>query len=1029
MKKILLILCAMIFLVGASWAQRTISGTVLDDTGQPLIGASVVIKGTSVGTITDLDGTYSLAVSDEASILVYSFTGFTSTEYTVGAESTIDITLNFDAIGLEDVLVVGYAPQKRKDVTGAVSSIKKGDIDNVQLPSFETALQGRAAGVQVTKNSGKPGGGIDVNIRGRTSISASNQPLYVVDGVPIISGDNLDFAQEGIGGSNVSVLSDLNPNEIESIEVLKDAASAAIYGSRAANGVVLITTKSGGTDGKTKITLNASRGGAWLAKKIPAISGEQYMRYSEELWGPLLDQFGLERTYANVEGALLGPLGDANTQWLDEVFTTGALTNLNGSMSGGNASTQFFGSFGYSDEEGIMKNSGFTRYSGRLNVNHIASDKLTFGMNMGYSSSNTQQIQNDNNIFGALGASILIPPVVPIFNDDGSYGGAFGIENAVAAVTEYDNNIDRGRLQGKLRASYNITDELSFSASLGVDLVNQNERIYEPRVLQSSNSGRAVVATISDHRFIHEYVANYNNSFGKSSVQVALGTSFQEDDINRTFTESVDFPTDDFRGLSSGATPLTANGSYTGDNLKSYFGSFNYNFDSKYYITGVFRADGSTRFINNKWGFFPGVSAGVNLGEILLPDSNIDLLKLRVGWGQTGNNVIGNFLAQQLYGGGANYINPATGSDAPGTAPTQIGNPDLKWETTTQINFGIDFGILGSRLGGSVDFYVKDTEDLLLNRPIPTTSGFTSVIQNVGEVQNKGIDVTINAAIIDRGDFRWNTTFTVGYLQNEVKKLVDGIPFDAGFANRIAEGQSIGSFFGHRTDGLFQNQAEVDAHATQPNAAPGDIRFVDIAGGAGPDGIVGTSDDLAPDGVINDDDRTYIGKALPDWQGGFQNSLSFKGITLDAFFQFATGHQVYNNNLAFAEGMNSVFAPTLRAWENRWQQEGDVTDIPRLVRNDPNGNRRDSERFAEDGDYLRLKTLTLGYQLPKSILNKIGIESLQIYATGYNLWTATGYSWFDPEVNIFDGQNTALGTDFLTFPQPRSIVFGVNLGF
>ncbi len=1023
MKKLLLTFFIFLMCVGISLAQRTITGVVLDDNNEPLIGASVLVKGTVLGTITDLDGSYSIDMPDGSDILIYSFTGFTSQEYAVGSESSVDITLFFDAIGLEDVLVVGYAPQKRKDVTGAVSSIKSEDISNVQLPSFETALQGRAAGVQVTKNSGKPGGGIDVNIRGRTSISASNQPLYVIDGIPIISGDNLDFAQEAIGGSNISVLSDLNPDEIASIEVLKDAASAAIYGSRAANGVVLITTKSGSKDGKTKISLNSSYGNAWLPKKIEGITGEEYQQYSEELWGPLLESFGLDVTYANVQEFLLGPIGESNTQWLDEIFRTAPLKNLSGNISGGNASTQYFGSLGYSDEQGIIKNSGFTRYSGRLNVNHIASKKLTFGMNMAYSKSNTQQVQNDNNIFGALGAAILIPPVVPIFNDDGSYGGAFGIENAVAATTEYENNIGRGRLQGKIRASYNLTEQLSLSASLGLDLVNQRESIYEPNVLQSSNTGRAVVATISDERFVHEYVANYNNTFGKHAFQIAVGTSFQEDDINLNFTEAVDFPTNDFRGLSSGATPLTTDGSFTGDNLRSYFASANWSLDGKYFVTATFRADGSSRFINNQWGYFPGVSAGWNITETLMPDSKIDLLKLRVGYGQTGNNTFNNFLSRQLYGGGANY------RDAPGTQPTQLGNPDLKWETTSQLNVGLDFGFANNRIGGSLDVYVKDTEDLLLARPIPTTSGFTTVIQNVGAVQNKGVDLTLTAAVVDSRDFKWNTTFTIGYLQNRVKRLVDGIPFDAGFANRIAEGQSIGSFFGHQTDGLFQNQAEIDAHATQPNAAPGDFRFVDIGGGAGPDNIVGTDDDLAPDGVINDDDRTYVGKALPDFQGGFNNSLSYKGISIDAFFQFATGFQVYNNNLAFAEGMNGVFSPTRRAWEGRWKQEGDDTNIPRLIRNDPNGNRRDSDRFAEDGDYLRLKTLTVAYELPSSVLSKIGIGSLKVYASGYNLWTLTDYSWFDPEVNIFDGNNTALGTDFLTFPQPRSIIFGINLGF
>lgn len=987
-------------------AQQTITGTVTEEGGEPLIGASVVAESTSSGTVTDIDGNYSLTLPEGVTAIIVSYTGYKEQRIEIGAASVYDILLSDDIIGLEDVVVIGYSPTKRKDLTGAVSSVKSEDIESIQLPSIEAALQGRAAGVTVNKNSGKPGGGIDVNIRGRTSISASNQPLYVVDGVPIISGDNLDFAQDGTGNSNVSVLADLNPDEIESIEVLKDASSAAIYGSRAANGVVLITTKKGSRDGKTKVSLNAAYGNQWLPKQIDVVDGPTYIEYITEVFG------------ANIVGT------EANNNWQDLIFQTSTIQDYNANISGGNEKTQFFASGGYADDQGIMIGSGFTRYSGRLNVNHLATDKLSFNMNMGYIRSNTQQIQNDNNIFGALSTAILLPPVVPVMAEGGGFGSAFGLENPVAAVTQYKNNLARGRLTGKIGANYNITEELSFSASFGADLVNQTESVFEPSTLQSSNTGRAVIATIGNERIIHEYLLKYNKAFGNNNLNVIAGTSFQEDKINTTFSEAVDFPTDDFRGLTSGASPTTTNGGFTGDNLKSYFGSVNYSFGGKYFVTGTFRADGSSRFVRDKWGFFPGVSAGWNLSEeAFLADSGLDLLKLRIGYGQTGNNVIDNFLSRRLFQGGANYL------DQPGTVPSQIGNPDLKWETTTQTNIGLDFGFLNNRISGSIDAYIKTTEDLLLDRPIPTTSGFVSVIQNVGEVENRGIDITLNTVNVETRDFSWNTTFTVGYLQNEVKKLVDGIPFDAGFANRIAEGQPLGSFFGHKTDGIFQNQAEIDAHATQPNAAPGDIRFQDLAGGPGPDGITATADDLAPDGVINDADRTYLGKAIPDWTGGITNRIAFKGLELNFFFQFATGFQIWNNNLVFAEGLNSVFAPTQNAWENRWQNEGDQTNVPRLVRNDPNGNRRDSDRFAEDGDYIRLKTLTLSYNLPKTLLGDSGISNVKVYATGYNLWTATGYSWFDPEVNTFDGQNTALGTDFLTFPQPRSLTFGINLTF
>ena len=1023
MKK-LLISCAMaVFALCTVMAQRTITGAVTDNNGEALIGATVLVAGTSVGTVTDVDGTYSLSVPDDATLLIITYTGYVTERKEIGASNIIDVVLREDIVGLDEVIVVGYSPQRRKDLTGSVSSISSKNIEDILLPTFETALQGAAAGVNVNKNSGKPGGGVDVNIRGRTSILASNQPLYVVDGIPIISGDNFDFTQEGIGGSNVSVISDLNPDDIQSIEVLKDASTAAIYGSRAANGVVLITTKKGKA-GKTKVTLNSSYGNAWLPEKIDIINGQEYQEYSIELWGPLLDAFGLERSWQSIQDNLLGPIGDANTNWQDEVFRTAILQEHSATISGGDERTRFYASGGYSNQEGIIKSSGYERLNGRLNLSHTASEKLSFGMNLGYTRSNTDQVQNDNNIYGVLGASILIPPTVPIMNPDGSWGSAFGIENAVAAVTDYDNNVIRGRLQGNVFGKWNITSDLSFKATFGTDIIDSREEIYEPRTLQSSNSGRAVVATVNDTRFVNEYTLNYNRSVNRHNINLTGGVSFQEDKIKTTFTEAVDFPTDDFRGLSSGATPVTTAGNFTGDNLQSYFGNVNYSYAGRYLVAATFRADGSSRFINDKWGYFPGISVGWNItGESFLQDGPFDLLKLRLGWGQTGNNSFGNFLARELFEGGKNYREQA------GIAPQQIGNADLRWETTTQTNLGIDFAILNSRLNGTVDFYLKNTRDLLLNRPIPTTSGFTVVTQNVGEVENKGIDLSLTSLNISRPDFSWSTTFTIGFLKNEVKKLVDGVPLDVGFATRIAEGQPLGSFFGAVTDGIFQNQAEVDAHATQPNAAPGDFRFKDINGGAGPDGILGTSDDLPPDGAINDDDRTFIGKAIPDFQGGLRNTLSFKGFDFNIFFQFAGGHQVYNNNLAFAEGLNSVFAPTRRAWENRWKQEGDQTNIPRLVRNDPNGNRRDSDRYVEDGDYIRLKTASLGYTVPAAVIQNLGISKLRVYVSGYNLFTWTEYSWYDPEVNIFDGSNTALGTDFLTFPQYRSFTFGINLGF
>lgn len=1003
MKKFFLSLSLLVFCLGTTLAQRTITGTITDEAGEALIGANVLAKGTTVGTVTDFDGNFTLEVPAGVDAVVVTYTGYGEQEITLGSNSTFSISLAEGQL-IDEVVVIGYTQQKRKDLTGAVSSVDLADYADVTIPAAPIALQGAASGVNVNKNSGTPGGGIDIRVRGTTSINASSQPLFVVDGIPIID-DNFDFTQSGVGNAQLSVLADLNPDEIESMEVLKDAATAAIYGSRAANGVVLITTKSG-RNGKTQINFNASRGQQQAIKLIPTVDGPTYLEYITLLYG------------ANIVGT------EANSKWQEEIFRTSPIEEYGLNLSGGNQETKYFASLGYANDEGIMIGSRFQRYSARLNLEQKATERIDFGMNMGYTYSITDQIQNDNNIYGALSTAILLPPVVPIRTDDGSYGSAFGLENPVAAVNEYKNKVDRNRLQGKVYGKIKITDFLSFTSTFGTDILDVREDVYEPRVLQSSATGSAVVAAVKNVRFVNDNVLNFVWEGGQNTILALAGISFQEDKRNTTFAEAVDFPTDGFGGLSSAAQPLTTNGGYSGDNLQSFFGNVNYNYAEKYFFTGTLRRDGSSRFVNNRWGTFPGVSVAWRLSnESFLANGPFSELKLRAGWGQTGNNNIGNFDARQLYGGGSNYL------DSPGTSPSQIGNPDLKWETTTSISFGLDFGIIQDRLGGSVDVYRKNTTDLLLNRPIPTTSGFNSVLQNIGEVQNQGVELNLNFGALRSEKMGWDINLIASYNENEVVALVDGIPIDVGFGSRIAEGQPLGSFFGHVTDGIFQNQAEIDAHASQPNAAPGDFRFMDISGGAGADGILGTDDDLAPDGVINDNDRTFIGNAIPDWTGGLRNTFTVAGFDLNIFFQFATGFEIYNNNLAFAEGLNSVFAPTVRAWENRWQNEGDDTIIPRAVLGDPNGNRRDSDRYTEQGDYIRLKTASLGYTLPKSLLGKVGFRKARLYVSGYNLWTATNYSWFDPEVSTFNISNGAAGTDFLTFPQPKSVVFGINLGF
>ncbi|MBT8219353.1 MAG: TonB-dependent receptor [Bacteroidia bacterium] len=988
--------------------QRTITGTITDTDNEPLIGANILIQGTGNGTISDLDGNYTLDIPFNDVILEISYVGYIAQEIEVDTRSVVDIVMQFDVVGLEETIVIGYLPTRRKDVTGSVASIQSDDIEDVTGLGVQTALQGRVSGVMVTRNSGNPGSTIDVRIRGSSSIGSGNEPLFVVDGVPMISGD---FSQEDLGGQGINALSDLNPNDIESIEVLKDASSASIYGSRGANGVVLITTKKGKA-GKTQVNFNATYGWQERSNKIDLLTADQYKAASLEILG-------------DADAGDGGQFG--NTDWQDVVFQTGTLQEYSVNISGGDERTRFYTGLSYIDDVGIIKNTSYERYSARLNIDHIASDRLTLGANFNFNHSKNKRIPNDNNIFGVLPPVMIWPATVPVFNDDGSFGSlGFGLNNPLSSVTLYDNQVRTNRVTGNFFAKFEISPVLYFKAAVGIDAIFLREDIYEPSGLASSSAGSARLGQVEDFRWITDYTLNFQKRWDDHSLVAVAGAGFQEDQIKNSFAQADGFPTDDFRGLTAGAIISNTNGGFTGDRINSYFGNFNYSYRDKYILTGTFRADGSSRFINNQWGYFPGVSVAWRVSsEPFLSNANLDELKLRLGWGQTGNNGVGNFAARQLYGGGANYLN------TPGIVPDQIGNPDLTWETTTQFNIGLDVALLDSRLSANIEYYIKDTKDLLLNRPIPTTSGFLSIPENIGEIQNRGFELNLTAIPLSRAEgLNWQFNFNIGYQKNEIQKLVNGQAIDVRLRTRLAEGQPIGSFFGYVTDGIFQNQSEIDAHATQPGAAPGDYRFKDVSGGPGPDGFLGTSDDLAPDGRIDDNDRTYIGNGFPDWTGGMNNLLRFKNWELSAFFQFSLGNEIYNWNRVFADGMDFVWNLRQEAWLGRWQQEGDNEDFPRAVFGDPNDNTRTSDRFVEDGSYLRLKTATLSYALPEQWLGNSGIRKLRIYITGQNLITITDYSWFDPEISAFgESGGVRPGYDLWSYPQPRSVVFGLNVSF
>lgn len=967
---------------------QAVSGTVTDDAGEPLIGATILVDGTTTGTVTDIDGNFSLDVPANAETATISYTGFASQKIDLtSGQTNFAIVMQTDAIGLEDVVVIGYAPVKRKDLTGSVSSVSGEALNREAGATLQSGLR-QAAGVVVQQSSGAPGAGYNIRVRGATSITASNEPLFVVDGIPIIAGS---FTQQGIGGQQTNALADINPNDIESIEVLKDASTTAIYGSRAANGVVLITTKRGNT-GRTKINYNTTFGFNEPIRLIDVVDGAGYTDYIEERYG-----------FRNVS-LFSSQLDTLNSNdWQDIIFNSNPIQNHNLSMSGGDAKTKYFTSLNYDDNQGILENSRFRRYNARINLDHSVSDKVLTTVNMSFNHTNNQQIQNDNNIFGAVSTAILLPPAANLRNEDGTYGSAFGLENPVAATEEYDNKVLTNRFIGNASLSYLPTEWLTLRATLGVDNFDLREQIFEPSLLQSSPAGIITESTTRNTRLLNEYTATINQSFGSTNLVAVVGAVYQRDNRRRNFLIINNVP-DNAPSADAGAAPQTIAGDLLGDILSSYIASVNVNIGGNLFLTGSFRADGSSRFINDRWGYFPGVAIAYDFADNI---KGFDQLKIRASYGQTGNNNVGDFATRDLFNAQAFVATP-------GTFPGQIGSPDLVWETTTTTDIGLDFAILDSKISAQLGYFIKNTDDLILNRPLPTTSGFPGVLENIGEMRNSGFEATLTFAPY-QGEFSWTTSITAAYLENEVVNVFNDQPFDRGFATRVAEGQPLGAFFGFETDGIFQNQAEIEAGPMPAglNVAPGDLRFVDQNG----------------DGVINDDDRTFIGKALPDWTGGIQNNFSYKGFDLSFFFQFSLGNDVFNNNLAFAEGLNSVFAPTVRSFENAWREEGDGNRFPRVTGGQGAiNNRRDSDQYLEDGSFVRLKNAQLAYNFPASMFGDKGVRSLKVFIQGTNLITWTDYSWYDPEVNTFGDDGVALGTDFLTYPQARTLQFGINLG-
>ncbi|MBD2754023.1 SusC/RagA family TonB-linked outer membrane protein [Spirosoma validum] len=999
-------------------ADVRVSGRVTGETDETLPGVSVVVKGSPRGTTTDAQGRYQINVPNDRSdvTLVFSFVGYVSQEMPVRNRSTIDVQLVPDTKALNEVVVVGYGQVKKSDLTGAVATVPVEEIRKVAVTSLDQALQGRAAGVQITQNSGAPGGTTSIRIRGGNSIQGDNEPLYVIDGIP--------FKNDGAGsGSNFNVLSTLNPSDIESMSVLKDASSTAIYGSRGSNGVVIITTKRGKA-GKSTINFDAYYGIQNVRRKYPVLNGREYAQFVNDA----NTNEGRPGVYTQAQIDAFG----TGTDWQDEIFRQAPMSNYQLSMSGGDERTQYAVSGGYFKQNGIVVNSDFDRYSFRVNLDRKLTNKIKVGNSLTVSRTVTNQARTDGDL-GSAGlvtiAALQFPPILPVRSADGNYlitdpALAFTADNPVALARDNKNRNTAYRVFGNVFGDYQIIDGLNLRVSLGIDGVLQKQDSYLPRSVSSglAQGGAASIYNSQSITWLNENLLTYTRTVNTvHNVTVLLGYTQQGNRTESSTASARNFVNDNLGSgnLGSGSVPLTPSSGIGTWGLESYLSRINYGYKDKYLLTASFRADGSSRFGSNKqYGYFPSVALAWRVSEESFLKNNrvINDLKLRATYGSTGNqDGVGNYPAYSLLGT-QNYVFGNVVST--GLGPNQIANPDLSWETTTQADVGVDVGFLNNRITLTADAYLKRTKDLLLNVTIPSTSGYSSAIKNLGRVENKGIELGISSRNID-GDFKWSTDVNFALNRNNVLDIGGAPQIFAGNVANIGQnlnsgiirvGEPLGSFYGYVTNGLYQTTDELTALSDPQARKPGDRKYLDLNG----------------DKKIDDNDRTIIGRAQPKFIGGISNTFSYKGVELTAFFQGVYGNNILNANRFELEYLNATTNQD-RDVLSRWTPTNTNTDMPRASTTRPAN--RISTRQIEDGSYLRLKNIQLAYNLPASVLKSLKIQSLRVYATAQNYLTWTSYSGYDPEVNRFGQDSRSQGFDYASYPSAKTILFGLNVGF
>ncbi|MBL4677644.1 MAG: TonB-dependent receptor [Mucilaginibacter sp.] len=985
MQKRITLFCAL--LLASIWAYGqnvSISGTVKDAKGESLPGVSVRLKGTDAGVATDVNGAFSISAPAN-STLTFSFIGFATQEQPVGGRTEINVILAEGNKELNEVIVVGYGTQRKGDITGAVSVVGKKDLDQRPNTQIGNLIEGKTAGVQVVSPSGSPSATLSIKVRGTNSINAGSNPLYVIDGVP------------------TQDTRSLNPADVESISVLKDASSAAIYGAQGANGVVLITTKRGST-AKPKVELSAYAGVSSVRKKMDVLNADQYRELATSL--------GYTTDWTQYT---------ANTDWQDEIFRTGASQNYQVAVSGKNEGTTYYLSGGWTDQKGVIESFLMRRANFKVNLDQKVNNWLTLGTNIAYTRYNDVSITDNTNVNGGgvlLGA-LTTPPNIGIMNPNGTYtSNPFQQwENPLASLYGSTRPYKNQRLLGNAYGEIKFTKDLKFRSSLGLDYINAVSDYFLDPYLTSygrQNNGIARNETNLTNYWISDNTLTYTKKLGKHNFTVLGGFVAQKYRYENTYIQTTGFSGNNIPTTNAGSVIGSAYNNKSEKFNTSAIGRINYDYAGKYLFTANFRADASSVFGPNKrWGYFPSFSAGWRLSEenFLKDVTFINDLKLRAGFGIVGNDQISNSNYYSYLGGvssSANYI--IGGNIQPGNYPSSIENRNLKWEETKQTNIGIDLTLFNNRLTFSADAYIKDTKDLLQMFPVPRSTGFDYALKNIGNLRNKGLEFMISAKNIDGKDFTWSTDFNISINRNNVTALYGQQYFLNTISGRsevslVTEGQPLGLFYGYQYAGV--------------DPQTGNALYLDKNGNK-------TSS------VNADTDRRIIGNPNPDFIYGLTNSFNYKNFGLNIFLQGSQGNDIFNATRIETEGMTGPQNQST-AVLRRWTTPGQVTDIPKASVNNTD-NSRISSRFVENGSYLRVKTVTLSYSFPKAIASKLKLGNIRIYATGENLFTFTKYAGYDPEVNAFTSGSAAntnggFGIDYGTYPQTRNFIFGLNASF